>query len=379
MASAAPVAVAAPQPPPPASFLVRPETARHRLYDFAKTALIKIFAFPYATVCELYCGGAPDTDKWDDAQIGHYVGIDSSCSGITRPHELSESQRKPYTAEFCELDPYVENLESHLHDKGIPADIVCCFQNLQSCFESEEKAASLLKNVSSLLKPGGYFFGITPDSSTIWTKYQKNVEASHNKGIGMKANSFPSCIRSENYIITFEVEEEKFPFFGKKYQIKFANEITSETHCLVHFASLIRLARDAGLDYVEIQNLAEFYDDNRSQFVNMLFSYGGNFMDPRGRLLPRTLDLLGLYSTFVFQKPDPDAAPPIMTPLFYEGMYSHEEQHEWPGSNWRQQPAVDEDRNGQTDTNIGAGSVLGDNDKGILGPGPADLRFPDPL
>lgn len=26
----------------------------------------------------------------------------------------------------------------------------------------------LLHNVSSLLKPGGYFFGITPDSSTIW-------------------------------------------------------------------------------------------------------------------------------------------------------------------------------------------------------------------
>lgn len=31
----------------------------------------------------------------------------------------------------------------------------------------------------------------------------------------------------------------------------------------------------------------------RSQFVSMLFSYGGNFMDPRGRLLPRTFDLLG--------------------------------------------------------------------------------------
>lgn len=26
----------------------------------------------------------------------------------------------------------------------------------------------LLQNVSSLLKPGGYFLGITPDSSTIW-------------------------------------------------------------------------------------------------------------------------------------------------------------------------------------------------------------------
>lgn len=42
-------------------------------------------------------------------------------------------------------------------------------------------------------------------------KYQKNVEASHNKGIGMKQNIVP-CIRSENYLITFEVEEEKYGF-----------------------------------------------------------------------------------------------------------------------------------------------------------------------
>lgn len=28
-------------------------TPHHRLYEFAKTALIKIFAFPYATVCYL--------------------------------------------------------------------------------------------------------------------------------------------------------------------------------------------------------------------------------------------------------------------------------------------------------------------------------------
>ncbi|WOL03213.1 mRNA cap guanine-N7 methyltransferase 2 isoform X2 [Canna indica] len=378
MISAAPVAAAPPPPPPPVPLTIRAESAHHRLYEFAKTALIKIFAFPYATVCDLYCGSGADTDKWDDAQIGHYIGVDTTFSGIGEAREMLESQRKPYTTEFCKLDPSVENLESHLHDKGIPTDIVCCLQHLQSCFESEEKARSLLRNVSSLLKPGGYFFGITPDSSTIWAKYQKNVEASHNKGIGMKSNIVPSCIRSENYMITFEVEEEKFPSFGKIYQLKFANDVTSETHCLVHFPSLIRLARDAGLEYVEIQNLAEFYDDNRSQFASMLFSYGANFVDPRGRLLARSFDLLGLYSIFVFQKPDPDAAPPIMTPLFHDAVYSHEEQ-EWLGSNWRQQSAVDEDRSGQVETNLGPGTVIGENDKGILGPGPADLRFPDPL
>lgn len=144
----------------------RMELAHHRLYEFAKKALIKIFVSPYASVwsplysqwtcfffffkllfyclsvsifvflwllkvCDLYCGGGADTDKWDEAQIGHYVGVDTSSSGIIEAREIWEGQRKPYTAEFCELDPSVENLDSHLQDKGIPVDIVCCLQHLQ--------------------------------------------------------------------------------------------------------------------------------------------------------------------------------------------------------------------------------------------------------
>lgn len=38
----------------------------------------------------------------------------------------------------------------------------------QLCFETEEKVRRILHNVSSLLKPGGFFLGICPDSSTIW-------------------------------------------------------------------------------------------------------------------------------------------------------------------------------------------------------------------
>ncbi|KAL0926370.1 hypothetical protein M5K25_002592 [Dendrobium thyrsiflorum] len=351
----------------------RMELAHHRLYEFAKKALIKIFVSPYASVCDLYCGGGTETDKWDEAQIGHYVGVDTSSSGIIEAREIWESQRKPYTAEFCELDPSVENMGSHLQDKGIPVDIVCCLQHLQLCFENEERVRTLLHNVSSLLKPGGYFFGITPDSSTIWTKYQKIVEASHNKGSGLKG--VQNCIRSDNFVITFEVEEDKFPFFGKKYMLKFANDIISETHCLVHFPSLIRLAREAGLDYVEIQNLAEFYDDNRAQFAGMLCSYGANFLDPRGKLLARSFDILGLYAIFVFQKSDPDAAPPILTPMIHD-----EEHQEWLGSGWIQQAAVEDDKNVQPEPNSSShGCVLVPQEKGILGPGPADLRFSEPL
>ncbi|CAL4974078.1 unnamed protein product [Urochloa decumbens] len=357
-----------------------------RLYEFAKTALIKIFAFPYAMVCDLYCDGGVDTEKWCDAQVGHYIGIDASASGVSDARELWESKRKPFTAEFIELDPSDDDFEPQVQEKGIQADIVCCMQNLQLCFESEERAKKLLNNVSSLLKPGGYFFGMTPDSSTIWTKYQKNVEASHNKGL----KAVPNSIRSENYTITFEVEEEKFPFFGKKYQLKFVSEAISENHCLVHFPSLMRLAREAGLEYVEIQNLTEFYDDNRTQFAPMLGGYSASFLDARGKLVTRSYDILGvvkfslllhwivrpqftecfhlrstgLYSTFVFQKPDPDAIPPIVTPDLHDTDNAHEE--EWLR---RQQASADDGRRSHTDV------LPLDHEKGILGPGPADMRL----
>ncbi|KAK8913941.1 mRNA cap guanine-N7 methyltransferase 2 [Platanthera zijinensis] len=157
--------------------------------------------------------------------------------------------------------------------------------------------------------------------------------------------------------------------------LKFANDIVSETHCLVHFPSLIRLAREAGLDYVEIQNLAEFYDDNRSQFAAMLSSYGPNFLDPRGKLLARSFDILGLYSIFIFQKSNPDAAPPFLSPMLQD-----EDPPEWHGIGWMQPPPVaEDDKSGHAEPNSSHGCVLVLQEKGILGPGPPDLRFSAPF
>lgn len=360
-------------PPPRPTDLIH-----YRLIDFVKTALIKIFVSPYANVCELYCGKVPDEEKWDAAQIGHYIGIDLVTSGASEVREAWESRRKSYTSEFLEFDPCVEDVDLHWKNKENQADVVFCMQHLPLCVETEEQERKLLQNVSSLLKPGGYFVGITPDSSTIWAKYQKNVEAYHNKGGPMKPNIVPNCIRSESYMITFEVEDEKFPFFGKKYQLKFAGDISAETHCLVHFPSLLRLARDAGLEYVEIQNLTEFYDDYRAQLAGLLVDSGHNLVDQRGRLLQRSFDVLGLYTTFIFQKPDPDIAPPLMTPIVGDGSHNHDEdsfmaQRDWPVVGWR------EDEKSVQPESSGGGLGKISEQKGILGPGPAELRFPEAI
>ncbi|KAI3793505.1 hypothetical protein L1987_36124 [Smallanthus sonchifolius] len=359
------------------------DSSHHRLLEAVKTALIKIFVSPYATVCTLCYLCVICIAEEYRMKIGGTKLKSATSSELMRHHlELEKSEKHGKVNArltlliFMNLIPALplqENLEACLGDKVNTADIVCCMQHLQFCFETEEKVQRLLQNVSSLLKPGGYLLGITLDSSTIWAKYQKNVEAYHNRSGGMKANVVPNCIRSENYMITFEVEEEKFPFFGKKYQLKFANDASAETHCLVHFSSLIRLAREAGLEYVEIQNLLEFYDDNRAQFSGMLLEAGHGLVDPRGRLLPKFPDVLGLYTTFIFQKPDPDVAPPLMTPLLHEGTQIIDER-EWQGSTWR-----DEEKTGpsHTDSTFSIGKIT--EQKGILGPGPADLRFSEAI
>lgn len=33
----------------------------------------------------------------------------------------------------------------------------------------------------------------------------------------------------------------------------------------------------------------------------------------------------GLYTTFIFQKPDPEIAPPVATPLLPDAIYNHDE------------------------------------------------------
>jgi len=46
---------------------------------------------------------------------------------------------------------------------------------VQHSFEDKEKASSFLFNAAARLKPGGYFFGVLPDSSAIWFDYFSNI------------------------------------------------------------------------------------------------------------------------------------------------------------------------------------------------------------
>ncbi|KAL3693220.1 hypothetical protein R1sor_006871 [Riccia sorocarpa] len=279
-----------------------------RLLGFVKTVLMRQLLSPGAVVCDLFCGRGLDTERWAAAEIGRYIGVDLSASALEEAREQWERHDKPFTAEFLELDPCIVELEEHLEAHGLPVDMVSCLAHLQDSFTSEDMVRHLLKNVAAVLKPGGFFFGTAPDSSTIWYKYQKAVEGAMKAG-SLRVNGTLPCVRTELYKISFD--DDRFHAFGSKYYLRFTDDgMPSQAQILVHFPTLIRLAREAGLECVEIQNLHEFYDDSVVTFAevlkksceNLLDSKGAPVLDARGRLSAQAVDVLSLYTTFIFKK-----------------------------------------------------------------------------
>ncbi|XP_024544399.1 actin cytoskeleton-regulatory complex protein PAN1-like [Selaginella moellendorffii] len=271
-----------------------------RLHDFVKTVLLQQLVSPGAAVCDLLCGRGTDTAKFGAAGIGSYVGLDLSASALQDAEEEWRTLGKPYTASFCQLDPFLGDLESKLQDKELPFDTICCLGHLQDSFSSEEKVKQLLENVVSLLKFGGIFFGITADASTLWSKYQKAVESALKTGTLRPGSTIPR-VKAELYTITFD--DDRFNIFGTRYQLRFADDgLAPQSQLLVHFPSLIRLAKEAGLEFIEIQNLDEFFEDYRHLFADAFTSNCSSFLDPKGKLMAPIRDVLSLYTTFIFRK-----------------------------------------------------------------------------
>ncbi|OAE29130.1 hypothetical protein AXG93_1390s1130 [Marchantia polymorpha subsp. ruderalis] len=287
-----------------------------RLLGFVRTVLLRQMVEPGNVVCDLFCGRGLDTERWAESGIGRYIGVDLSASALEEAREQWEQQEKPFPAHFCELDPCMVDLQDQLQDYGLPADVVCCFSHLQDCFTSEDMVRRLLKNVSAVLKSGGYFFGTCPDSSTIWYKYQKAVEGAIKAGV-LRLSHLDGplpCVRTDIYKISFE--DDRFYSFGSKYFLRFSDDgLPPQPQILVHFPSLMRLAKEFDLECVELRNLNEFYEDLHGRFDAELRSSCGPrgypVLDARGRLNAQALDVLSLYTTVVFRKtrPAPEFLP----------------------------------------------------------------------
>ncbi|GAM16871.1 hypothetical protein SAMD00019534_000460 [Acytostelium subglobosum LB1] len=251
--------------------------------NWVKTILISELVEVDGNVAELFCGSGLDLGKWERARIGRYIGIDTIQSSL-KEAEASWQQRKcTYDAQFLNIDTLNTNLNEQL-PTDMQFDVVSCFDGMQRAFSDMEQANTFIKNASSRLKNGGYFFGILPDSSAIWYKSQK-------------VTSGLPCIKSTLFNIDFG--SDTFSFFGSTYNMSMKDG-SSITESLVHFPTFISLCKQHGLLFIEASNLSEFYEDNKKNYDAKLKQSG--VLVGKGKIEPAQMELISLYTTFIFYK-----------------------------------------------------------------------------
>lgn len=255
--------------------------------NWVKTVMVSEMVEPGMKVCEFCCGTGLEIGKWDRAKVGDYTGIDESATSLSESEDRWKKKNKPFSAEFRVINLFTTKLDTIENPLLLGTyDVVGCFEGMQRSFESEDKARTFLYNASKMLKIGGIFFGLLPDSSEIWYKSQKVTS-----GLPMVKGTLFSA----------EFPTDDFTNYGSTYTFKLGDGTVSNEY-LVHFPSLIKLAKEYDLQMLGITNLNEFYEDNRKNYADKLKAMA--VLDKKGKILAPQMEIIGLYTTFVFLKVD---------------------------------------------------------------------------
>jgi len=250
--------------------------------EWVKTLLMQDIVDSGISVLELYCGKGMDIGKWHRSQISSYVGLETNKNHLDASKQRWNEKGKPFEAEFMNLDPLNSNFVDQLPTTKRQFNVICCFQGLGNSFETQEKVTNLLKNISNLLKPKGIFFGIVLDSSAVWYK-----AAGHG-------------LIDKEKLYSLEFENELFTSFGTKYTLKMEG-LEDQIGFLVHFPSLIKIARETKLKMLDISNFNQFYEDRKRQNAELL-SKMNVFTKTHPNFHQDQKTVIGLFATFVFQK-----------------------------------------------------------------------------
>lgn len=213
---------------------------------------------------------------------------DASELALATCRQRWEQKGKPFEATFLHHDLDRFSLEGAL-ERDKTFDVVACFDGMQNSFVAEEQVRSFLWSATSRLRDGGYFIGLLPDSSAIWCKAQKEAQ---------KEGS--AKIRGKLFTFSFDDDLNNFKPFGTSYTRHIQGETSDPTEYMVHFPTLLQIAKQFHLEMIEITNFQEFYEDYKANFSTLLKSMA--VLDKKGKIIPEQMDLIGLKTIFIFRK-----------------------------------------------------------------------------
>lgn len=215
--------------------------------------LIKQYASGSKSLLDIACGKGGDLKRWLDNGVSTVFGIDKARDNIenandgiyARLHRLSP-KNKQYM--FCTMDATEEITDAYVNkqpedDKYIGKkllqhgqfDVVSCQFAIHYFFGNEENLDKMLRNVSSFLKPGGYFIGTCMDGSKVLKRMEalqkqesisgkmddriiwnirKNYDEREDFGCEIKVFMESIGVESSEYVVDKDVLNKKVESFG---------------------------------------------------------------------------------------------------------------------------------------------------------------------
>lgn len=278
--------------------------------SWAKNVLVlQMLPDPGMSLCELFADDR-DVSKWLAAQPSFVCCINGEESELAAAQGKFTAKGSPCESLFLHASPYGDELwldsalqqrwQQHQHQQaqqqqpGAQAlageglvDVAFCFNSkLTRTWAERETADAFLRNVAQLVKIGGYFVGHGTDSSMVWYRSQRTLQTA--------VNNFTGAL----YGVKFMDNDECTPF-GCRFAVELADGDTRHD-VLVHFPTLTAMAASHGLRMIEITNLATLWEEHCDHYQDISAAW---LVFQRFKDVPQeTVDLLGLYCTFVFQR-----------------------------------------------------------------------------
>ena len=298
------------------------DTTTLRIEHWVKTLLIQWFVKDGDWVCEVFPGAGLDLGKWQRANVGHYTIIEPNKQNLKQLYKACLSKafknfplivQTELTEKLLPFDrhpshlPLITSFRSKTHDDAqlniLPKalnephhnkyQMVASFQGFEGAFQTEQQLKYFVANVAQLLKVGGYFAGIMTDSANIFTKAHKKTSASK----VISSEGFELHMPFDSAVESFQERISSLPFVLKFRESATDNKELRSNLFLVHCPTFIRICREMGLDLIEIQNIQDFYEENRKVHETTLKKcLAGS--KPKSVHLSR----LNLFASFIFQK-----------------------------------------------------------------------------
>ncbi|KAG7192843.1 mRNA cap guanine-N7 methyltransferase [Scheffersomyces spartinae] len=269
---------------------------------------------------DLCCGKGGDLNKCEFIGVDHYIGVDISDGSVKEAysrysknkahfklaHRVPDSRKYTFEACFatgdCFSTPIPDILEPHfpgIIENLFPVDCVSVQFSLHYSFETEEKARTLITNVSKSLRPGGVFVGTIPSSDFIKEKIIRKDFLS------------PKKFGNDLYQVTFErdpPEDGVFrPPFGNKYNYFLQDAVDNIPEYVVPFETLRSLCEDAGLTLKYRKSFIEMFNLEIPKYFSQLNRHlidGMRRTDGKYGVEGLEKEAVNFYLAFAFEKLD---------------------------------------------------------------------------